>query len=130
MRLDTHRLDCYRCGLLMCESLCLLAERSRLAEDTLHWLASPRYSNDFGRSFQVCPFSTSFGEVPSELKRVGSDDVATSKPLIGSRVFCQRVRAAHGEKPCNRSTSWFIWKDAKGIFAVDKTPKSKPFCLW
>lgn len=38
-------------------------------------------------------FNTSFVLGPSKPKRVGSVDVAINNALIGSQIFCQKMRA-------------------------------------
>lgn len=56
--------------------------------------------------------------LPSEPERVRSGDVATSKALIGSRIFCREVRATHRE---NSTT-------VAGLFG--KTAHFLPFLPW
>lgn len=68
------------------------------------------------------PFSTSRDEGPSEMKQIGSVDIATSKALIGSQIFCRSVRAAHGENHATAKLSGLFEKTVKALFPADATP--------
>lgn len=54
-------------------------------------------------------------EGPSEQKRAGSGDATMSKALIGSHIFCQRVRATHCENPATAKVAGLFGKMAKTI---------------
>lgn len=62
----------------------------------LHWFASPWYGTVCRRlhwgATRLLAYHFSI-ERPRERTRVGSGDVAMSRALIGSQLFCQRVRA-------------------------------------
>lgn len=82
-----------------------------LYKPRLHWLASGRYGLWVFTRTRDTHCSTSFNEGPYKLKQEGSGDVATTKALIDSKIFCRRVGVA-----CV-------------IFAVDKFRKPNFFSL-
>lgn len=73
--------------------------------------------------------STSFDEEPSEPKRVTRGDVAMRKLLIGSQVFCHRVRATHRENPATAKTSCLVWKDVEAIFFYRGQTSKSNICV-
>lgn len=69
-------------------------------------------------------FSASFDEEPSEPKRVGSSDAATTKALNGSKILCRRLRATHREYPAAARVSGLERWHINLSFAMDR------HCVW